>query len=250
MTAAHDPAERPAFARALLDSHVFVLGSIDPPPVDGTAAPGAKANILFLHDAEGPITPFFTSEDALRHTVSVRPETDPQYLRMPCRALFEMTQGARLVLNPDAPYGKVYLPDEVASLLAGTEIGLDAHVLRAGEQVRVGVPAHIPPALPEVLARYLVQRPAVSAAHLGWIAHPDGHQAFLVVIVATDRDAAMDGFGTLSIGELTEGQPFEVIVASPDEPHHALSSVPPFYVRPEQQDVPPDPPRRRRFRRS
>ncbi|MEZ5139243.1 MAG: hypothetical protein R2711_10905 [Acidimicrobiales bacterium] len=60
----------------------------------------------------------------------------------------------------------------------------------------------------------------------------------------------MDGFGTLSIGELTEGQPFEVIVASPDEPHHALSSVPPFYVRPEQQDVPPDPPRRRRFRRS
>ncbi len=246
--AAGDPAERPAFARLLLESDVVVLGTVDPPPVDGVTQPGARMNILSIADADGPVMPFFTSQATAGLTVAARPGTDPQIIEFPCRALFEMTRGARLVLNPDAPYGKVFVPAEIESLLGGDEPGLDRHVLDTDRQVVVGEPAHTPPALPEVLARYLVQRPTVEAAHLGWIVHPDGHAGFLLVVVAADRDAAMDGFGAIQIGDVTEGQTLDVVLAPPGTDDHLLSMVAPFYRRPPQADTPP--PKRRRFGRS
>ena len=39
VAAANDPAERPAFARALLTNDVYVLGRSDPPPVNGFSPP-------------------------------------------------------------------------------------------------------------------------------------------------------------------------------------------------------------------
>lgn len=236
--AAADPAERPAFAQSLLASDVFVLGSLDRPLVDGVAQQGSSMNILSLTDAEGPVTPFFTSEHAVSLTVATRPGTDPRFLRLQCKALFEMTRGARLVLNPDSPYGKVYLPSEIQALISGQEPGLDREVLQAERQIFVGEPAYTPAALPEVLARFLVQRPTVESAHLGWIAHPDGHTGFLLVVVAADRDAAMEGFGSVQIGEVTEGETLDVIVVAPGTDDHVLSMIPPFYKRPVQERAP------------
>ncbi|QXC59901.1 enhanced serine sensitivity protein SseB C-terminal domain-containing protein [Aquihabitans sp. G128] len=249
VAAARDPAERPAFSQLLLASDVFVLGTMDQPPVDGVAQAGAMANLLSFTDADGSFTAFFSSEATVELTVAARPGTDPRFLRLPCRALFELTKGARLVLNPDAPYGKVFLPSEVAALGRGAEPGLDRQVLQAERQVLVGVPVHTPPALPEVLARFLVQRPTVEAAHLGWIAHPDGHTGFLMVLLAGDRDAAMAGFGSLQIGELTEGETLDVMVVAPGTRDHLLANIPSFYRLAAQADL-PEPPKRRWFRRS
>jgi hypothetical protein len=234
--AASDPASRPAFADALLHSDVLVLGTIAPPMVDGIAQAGSVARLFSLNDAQGPITPFFTSEPMLQRTLTARPGTDPGYLRLSCRAFFEMTAGSRLVLNPDAPYGKVYLPDEVAALLEGREPGVRQEVLDDDRQVLVGSPAHVPSQLPEILARFFVQRPAVVAAHLGWIVHPDGRAGYLLVVVATDERAAMAGFGTVQITEATDGNTIDVMVVEPGRPH-ILASLAPFYSRPSQVDL-------------
>ncbi len=60
--AAQDPAERPLFARAILDSEIYVLGSIDRPAVGGAAQPGTSMSLVTLSDSDGRFTPFFTSE--------------------------------------------------------------------------------------------------------------------------------------------------------------------------------------------
>src|SRR3954447_7671011 len=199
--AASDPAARPAFTAALLASDVLVLGATE----------DDRAKLVTWSDSEGSLIPFFTSEEMLRAPLAAHNELDSSYLRLPCRSLFEMTRGARLVLNPDGPQGKLFLVEEIEALMSGVEPGVTTEVLSAERQVLIGSPAYTPPDLPIVLARYFAQRPAVEAAHLGWIAHPDGHSGYLVVVVTNDAAAAMDGFGSLQIGEVSEGTSVEVI---------------------------------------
>lgn len=229
--AAQDPAERPAFTRALLDSDVYVLGTLAQPAVDGVAQPGTSIGIVSISDGEGPIMPVFTSEASLQATLAALPGTDPRFVRLKCRALFEMTGGSRLVLNPHGRYAKVFLPDEIEALITGREPGLTTEQLEAERRVLVGSPANIPPGLLEVLARFLVQRPVVERAHFGWIVHPDGQAGYLMVVVAEDKDAAMAGFGSVQIGQLTGEETLDVMVVAPGTPEHVLSSVPPFYRR-------------------
>lgn len=236
--AAQDPAERPALNRELLDSEVYVLGT-----VEGESS----IRMLGLTDDEGPFTPFFTSEDALRELLDAHPDCDPRYVRLGCRAMFEMAGGARLVLNPYSAYGKVYLPAEVAAILSGNEPGVQAEVLEAGRTVFLGAAAHVPPDLPAVLARFFTQRPTVEAAHLGWIVHPDGHAGYLMLVVAGDQEQAMAGFGSVAVGELTGGETLDVMVFPPGSDSTYLSAVPRFYERGRQADVPPE--RKRRWGR-
>lgn len=223
--------QRPAFARALLESQVFVLGHTLGDVRDGVAQAGASVRLVTLDDAEGPVTPFFTSEGALQDTLSRRPGTDPQYLRFACRALFEMTAGSRLVLNPDSAHGKLFISTEIAALLAGEQVGVQTETLAADRQVMVGAPAHVPPALPTVLARFFASRPVVEAAHLGWIAHPDGHHGFLLVVTATNRDQAMADFGTRQIGELTDGAMLDAMVVPTPAQNPLANVVAPIYTR-------------------
>jgi hypothetical protein len=238
VSAAQDPAERPAFARAILDAEVYVLGSLDRFTVQGLAQESTSMRLLTWSDGDGPITPFFTSEDALQRAIAARPGSDPHFLVLRARDLFGMVKDQRLVLNPHGPSGKVYLPSEVEDLLAGREPGLTTEVLQAARTVLVGAAAHIPPDLPLVLARFLTQRSVVEAAHLGWIAHPDGRQGYLMVVVAADRDAAMAGFGSVQVNELTSGHTLDVIVVPPGSKDHLLASVPAFYTRQFSPEVP------------
>jgi SseB protein N-terminal domain/SseB protein C-terminal domain len=249
VVAAEDPAERPAFARAMLDSEVHVLGSLSRPAVEGEAQPGTSMDVLTWSDQDGPITPFFTSEAALQRTLAARPGTDPRFVRLKSRDLFQMMKGQRLVLNPNGPSGKIYLPGEVEALLTGNEPGLTPEVLQAGREVFVGEAAHVPPELPEVLARFFTRRPDVEAAHLGWIAHPDGQRGYLLVVVTKNREAAMDGFETVQIGDIIGDETLDVMFSAPGAEEHLLTSVPPFYTRVPQADA-PSPKRRGLFRRS
>jgi SseB protein N-terminal domain/SseB protein C-terminal domain len=245
VAAGKDPAERPAFARAILDSEVYVLGSLDRPTVAGAAQPDTSMRVVTWSDEEGPLTPFFTSEGALQRTLAARPGTDPRFLRVRCRDLFQMLEGQRLVLNPDGPSGKFYLPGEIEALLAGKEHGVTAEVVQAGREVLVGAAAHVPPDLPAVLARFFAQRPVVEGAHLGWITHPDGQQGYLMIVVASDREAALAGLGAVQINEIIGGQTLDVLVVPSGTEEHMLSSVPAFYQRPPQPDE--RSPRRRRL---
>ena len=236
--AAQDSAERPAFAEALLASEVYVLGSLDVPTVAGVAQPGTNARLVHFSDVEGQFVPFFTSEAAIRSSLAVRAGTSPSYLRFQCRELFEMTKGARLVLDPDSPYGKKYLPAEIESLLTDREPGLNRMVVRESTQIFTGAAANLPPELPATIARFFTQRPAVESARIGWIAYPDGHQGYLMVVTTSDREASMAGFGSVQINELTGGATLDVMVEAPGTAGPSLSQVPPFYVRQAQSDLP------------
>jgi hypothetical protein len=247
VAAAGDPAERPAFSKALIDSDVYVLGLVDGEIVDGVVPAGASVRLWSIADDQGSITPFFTSERKMDETLATHPGADPRYIRLRCRNLFELTAGTRLVLNPGSPYGKIFVPAETAALADGRQPGMQTEVIKEERHVLVGAAAHIPPELPAVLSRYLVQRPVVAAAHLGWIAHPDGHTGYFMIVEATDREQALDGFGSLNIGEVTNDQTLDVRVVPPGS-HHALSAIPAFYRRPEQEDTAAK--GKRRWRRS
>jgi len=189
---------------------------------------GTSVNVLGWRDESGPITPFFSSEETLQITLDRRPGTERRYVGMPARTLFEMARGNRLVLDPDAPYGRTFAAEEVAALLDGREIG---DVIQKDTAVRVGAAAYIPPDLPRVLRDYFGKRP-VARAHLGWILYPEtGEEGYLVVVVAEDRDAAMRGFGMLQLADVTGGRMVDAIVVPPGQREHLLSNVPPFFER-------------------
>ena len=246
--AAVDPAERPAFSSALLASEVYVLGTVDGDIVDGVVPAGAKLNLRGGNDASGPYTAFYTSEDTLSLTLSRHPEADRRFVRLNLRTFLEVAQGSRLLLNPDSPYGKEFLPDEIAALIEGREPGLTTEVVKEQTAVQIGAAAHVPPELPAVLARFLIQRPVVEAAHLGWIAHGDGHQGYLLVVVSKDRDQAMAGFGAINIAEVTNGATLDVVVVAPNSKDGFVTGVPRFFQRPEHPQ-PSNTPRRWRRRR-
>lgn len=247
VAAAQDPAERPTFAEALMASDVYVLGGLDTPTVGGVAQAGTGAKLVNFSDAEGTFVPFFTSEAAMQSSLAVRTGPGPNYLRLGCGQLFEMTKGARLVLNPDNPYGKQYLPAEIASLPTRGEPGMNTMVVTEPMQVQTGAAANLPSELPATIARFFAQRPTVDEARIGWIAYPDGQQGFLMVVVTTDRESSMAGFGAMQIGELTGGITLDVMIEAPQAAESHLSQVPPFYVRQPQADLPAQ--RRGRFRR-
>jgi len=236
--AASDPAERPAFTQALLAHEVFVLGRTDPSPVDGLIPLDAKMHFISLEDAHGTVLPFFTSLAKLEAALAAWPGTDPAFLCLTCRHFFEIIRGSRLILNPSAAQGKHYEPEEIAALLDGRDSGLEEVPVTDELHVLVGAPRNVPPELPAALARYFVQRLAVAAAHLGWWYQPDGRQGYLLGVVSSDRELALDGFGQLEVTQLTGGASLDIRIFAPGTRDGMLASLPPpFYVRSPQADL-------------
>lgn len=229
--AATDPARRPEFLRVLLESEIYALGSPSQPTVGGRAEAGTYMQLVTWSDDNGKITPFFTSEEMLQRTVSRR-RSDPRFVRLGARPFFEMLKGQRLVLDPDGDHAKIFIATEVEDLLAGRDPGRERRVVPKDTKVLVGAAAHLPAALPKVLSDFFSKRPVVHQAHLGWIAYPEtGEDGYLLVVLADDREAAMEGFGSLQITDVTGGKNVDAYVVPPSQRQHWLSNVDPFYVR-------------------
>lgn len=227
--AAGDPAARPAFYRELLDASVYLLGTFDAPVVDGVLQAGSQVYLSNLTDAEGEIVPMFSSEEMLNKTLDALPGMTRDWVVLPVKTVFEMTRGARLVLNPRAPSGKVFTPSEVEALLEGREPGVSVETLTENRQVLVGTPAHVPDRLLDVLTRFFAERP-VHAAHLGWMVQPDGVAGYFLVAVSDEGEAALAGLGQVGLIDLTEGQPFDAMVVPRGTEDHPLVGVEPFFV--------------------
>jgi hypothetical protein len=231
--AAKDPARRPEFFRAFLSGEIYALGRMNQPTVGGRAREGALMQLITWSDAEGPLTPFFTSEQLLRRTLDRRPGTDPHFVRLQTRDFLAMLKGQRLVLDPDGDHAKMFTATEVEALLEGRDPGHEQIMVEKDTTVMIGAAATIPPELPRVLADFFAKRPAVHQAHLGWIHYPEtGESGYLLVVVADDRDAAMQGFGMLQVSEVSKGNTVDAHVVPPSQTSHWLSDVAPFYVRP------------------
>ena len=169
MRAAHEPAERSAFARALMDAQIFVVltaenGSIVPGP-DGTATvtEGTTLKLANAQHGEEKLIAFFTSPARAKAWFAddhiAAPETT--------RGLFNRFPDAAYVLNPGADYGKEFTQPEVKRLLAGQfEEGVQTKVLTESQQVLLGHPTDKPQALIDALSRELSAIAGVNGAWL------------------------------------------------------------------------------------
>jgi len=113
MRASAEPAERPAFARALLDAEivlVLVPEGGDPiiPGTDGNAVipEGAKMVLPSATRGEERLIPFFTA----RSRAQAWYRNDHVAVPARTRDLFARYPGAPFVLNPGSDYGKDYTP--------------------------------------------------------------------------------------------------------------------------------------------
>jgi hypothetical protein len=169
MRASAEPAERPAFARALMDTRIFVVLVSDSPIVsgpDGNAVvpEGTKLTLPSAVRGEEKLIPFFTAPSRARTWYTGDHIIGPDLTR----DLFGRYPSAPFVLNPGSDYGKDYTPGEVARMLAG-EFDMQAPqtiTTQASEEILLGHPKEIPDALIAALARELG---AVKSVRGAWL---------------------------------------------------------------------------------
>lgn len=234
--AALEPAQRPAFYHLLLESTVYVLGKPGAQtPRRTTVSAGERVSLQHWQKEDGtPVVPFFTSLDALGRAI----EQETNWLGLPARALFEMTRGMALVLNPKSPYGKEFHPQETETLLAtGVNRMGEQLVVDEARQILLGQPSEPPTALIEALTAFFAQRKEVKAAYLAMMHDPatDKSPHLLVGIEAQgDIDALFRDAGVVAGDTQPQGglvDLFRVQSQQPGISDYLRREVKPFYER-------------------
>jgi len=232
--AAKEPAHRPEFYRVLLDSPVFVLGSTDDEEMgEKYLEEGSALSLVNWQKEDGTsVIPFFSSFDTLQTSI----EEDVGYLELPARVLFEMTQGANLIMNPHSEFGKEFLPDEVA-LLLDDQLGTHSEVrtIEKETEVMMGQPEIYPVQLVDSLTTLFSKHEIVKAAYLGLIhdASQD-EQPNLIIGLQGDGDleAVIHEAGTVAWDTTDEDEVVDFIVLDNENDgiaEYFLNETKPFY---------------------
>lgn len=169
--AATQPAYRADFYKRLLSDKVVVLTSGSGLPEGEQVLKAAKTvNIVSLEDGTIPV---FTSTDRIFDQQVVKEQVE--FLQMKGEALFKMTRGARLVLNPYSKYGKELLPDEIERILNGTIMTAThkAMTIEKDTKVQIGEPSNYPSEIVAALCNLFAGKPQINAAYLAWIYNPE-----------------------------------------------------------------------------
>jgi hypothetical protein len=235
-SAATDPASRPDFYRLLVGSDVYVIGRTE----GGEAGrhrvePGEKISFQNWKKPDGsPVIPFFTSIEALQKSI-----TSPAgYLAIPAQALFEITMGAVLVLNPGLGYGKEFHPEEIRAMLSGGVNRMpEQRTTQQETRVLLGQPKTLPTEMLNALSEFFRKRNAVQAAYL-LLMHDVANEErpHLVVGIQADgdielivRDAGVVAADTGPRGESVDM--FHIVPGEKGLSEYFLSTVKPFYQR-------------------
>ena len=236
MLAAENPASRPEFYKELMASDVFVIGFTDYEGEGVNTIPaGAKLSIVNWEKNDGtPITPFFTSLEALQRALN----EESKYLSLPAKSFFEMTLGSFLVLNPASPYGKEFFPNEIHALLeTGMNHAPQTRVVQKETKVLLGQPANYPSEMVYALTALLEKHSAVKAAYLCLMHDPSSSdKPSLVVGFEGERNLteAMKAAGSVAADTAPKGELVDFAVLKRGESgisEYMLKSVKPFYER-------------------
>lgn len=217
MRAAADPAVRPDFARALMDTEVYVVlvsdGAKIMPGPDGNAVipPGAKLSMPTATRGDEKLLPFFSTLSRAKAWFKGDHIVAPDRVR----DLFERSPNEHFVLNPGSDYGKEFTPGEVKHLLAGHfDPGPQTITIEKPEQVLLAHPKETPVDLIESLGRELgnvrsVQGAwlmlAVRAGNQNWMLGIDHNGSWQDVRAAIGRAIAGDVLG----GRMLDALPLE-----------------------------------------
>lgn len=118
--AANDPAECPEFYRVLLESKILVIGSSDGlSGVPQAMHEGLIINFAHWRKPDGSLfIPFFASLDALQRAIEIDVGTTVNYVVLPAKAFFKMTQGMPLILNLNSDCPREFSSYEIDALVS------------------------------------------------------------------------------------------------------------------------------------
>jgi len=216
MRASADPAERPAFARALMDAQIFVVlvsegGPIVPGP-DGqvTIPAGARLTLPNATRGEERLIPFFTSPSRARTWFRDDHIVAPDRTR----DLFERYPDLPFLLNPGSDYGKEFTSGEVRRLLSGQfDDGPRTIVTDKPQQVLLGHPRQMPVALIEALGWELGAVKTVNGAWLMLAMLPGNtEQSWMLGVDHTGAwQDVQDAIGRAIAGNILEGRILDAV---------------------------------------
>lgn len=227
-----EPAHRAQFYRDFLAADLYVgLHGPAPPMENGRIKSGSGVHIQGVEAGGKTYLAVFSSLPRLRAFLDEGTAT----LRLACRDLLEMTQGAELMLNPGSEYGKEFVAEEIAALLDGSMFEGRRREVASPTQVLLGQPAQDPRPLTDALRQVYEKRPEVQAAYVAWMVDPSqGDKGALLVAVDTggDWDAVSAASGEVARGFAREHGPVDFVQLEPDNSLWGyFRNVRPFYRR-------------------
>lgn len=197
--AVHEPAYRPQFYAVLMTSQVYIIGQANEATDDGDGEElleaGSNIQIQHLESPDGStVVPFFSSLDVLEKSVA----EDVPYLQIAARALFEITEGETLHLNPMSNCGKEFSAQEVARLLAGgSGMGGLTEMIEVDTQVTLGQPANYPYKMVDSLTLLFSKYREIKKAYLA-LMHDDFSEGEPRLIVGVEAEGNVDGIMRLA----------------------------------------------------
>lgn len=235
--AADEPAHRPQFCEVLLNSQVFLLGTTGEPSTNAEVnlAAGSKIQIQHWEKADGsPVIPFFSSLEVLQKSIN----SEESYLALPVRALFEMTQGATLILNPKSDYGKEFVPAEVAHLLSiGISQAPSKRVVEKETKVLLGQPSNYPSKMIDSLTQLLAKHGNVKKAYLALMYDASvDEKPHLIIGIEGDGDIekVMREAGNVAADTAPKGEPVDLYRVKGNESgvsEYFINQTKPFYEK-------------------
>lgn len=230
--AAGEPAHRPEFFSLLMEASVVVPGES---AQAGSAIDAATPVDLQHWEKEdgSSIIPCFTSVSALEQAAS----GEQAYLVMPVRALFEMTKGETLFLNPKLPEGKEFSPREIIDLLSERGSALSQQtVLEGGTALLLSEIAEPPAQMIDSLTQLFIRHKSVRRAWAAHIRESAEQPANLLIGIEADGDieAIIQAAGNVATDTMLEDEPIDICqVVAEDKgiSHFFTAHLQPFYER-------------------
>ena len=229
------------FYKLMMESRVFILGTPAVENADPEFVLTEDDELMINHwesdEDKSPVIPFFTSLQTLQKVI---PEDEP-YLEVPTEALFRMTLGIPMVLNPNTDFGMEFSPEDVVSLLGSDTVDNAEELLDLPDYDENGTYldtlAKQPETLVEKLCEILKEHSQIEMAYLAVIHEPaeDPEPHLLVGILGTgDLDDTIAAIAE-SIPEEDNDSPFEMFDfftisdQDPDISNFLTEQVEPFY---------------------
>ncbi len=228
--AATEPAHRPEFFELLMSASVWVPGA------EAQNPQGAHTPVDLQHwekENGSRVIPFFSSEAAMMQVM----HSEHAFIVLPVRALFEMTLGETLFLNPELPAGKEFTPREVAGLLGGDGNALSQQTLLEGRTALLLSDIADPPE--QMIASLTTLFSKYKQVRRAFIAHSktsaDEVPNLLIGIEAeSDVEVIIRAAGSVATDTLPGDEPVDICQVVDGEKgisHFFTAHITPFYER-------------------
>ena len=232
------------FYALLMESRVFILGK---PAGEIKSADFVLTDDDELHinhweseEDKSPVIPFFTSLQTLQKTIPA----DEPYLEVPTEALFRMTLGVPMVLNPNTEYGMEFGPEDVVSLLGSGGVDNQGDLLDDDTEdfdedgIYLDVLAKQPEQLIAKMTEVMGDYPQIQTAYLAMIHEPSEHaEPHLLVGIKghSDLDDAIQSVANriTEADNDSEYEVFDFFTVSEDDPDISdflVEHIEPFYT--------------------